>query len=70
MPTSLTPHNTLLIPFSPSTTSTLRAIYQDRKKPEHHVGFNLLRQEGQKREEGRAKRSETEWGRRRGDFEG
>lgn len=63
--------NTLVTPVSPSTTVTLRAIYQDHKKPEHHVGFNLLRQEGQKREAGRAKRrSEIEVGRRSGDLEG
>lgn len=47
-------HNTLTTPFAPSTTATLRAIYQDHKEPEH-VGFNLLRQEGQKREAARAK---------------
>ena len=49
------PHNTLTTHFAPSTTATLRAIYQDHKEPEH-VGFNLLRQEGQKREAARAKR--------------
>lgn len=55
MPASPMPHNTLTTPFSPSTTATLRAIYQDHKEPEH-VGFNLLRQEGQKRDTARAKR--------------
>lgn len=38
----------------PSTMATLRAICWDHKKLEHNVGLGLLRQEGQKREAGRA----------------
>lgn len=49
--------------------ATLRAIYQDHKKPEHKVGFSLLWQEGRKRGAGRAKRkSEKDWGMKRGSF--